>query len=553
MIKQKILFIAFLIFYFVILVKLFFLQVINPYNSSNDLYLQTNKILPERGKIYDVNGLPLAVNNTSYLLYLEPKQIEDKSYLISKLDTLLGMDEASLEAKIDPAKNWVAVQGNISSDLKQKILDLGLKGLGFQDEYQRYYPESSLAAHLLGFVGKDEKGNNVGYFGVEGFFDQDLTGLPGVLKSDRDILGRPILIGTQQKLDPENGRDLYLNLDKSVQDIVKKKLAAALDTYKAKDGCVIVVNPMTMEIIALSCLPDFDVEHYYRFTEDYFKDPAISNLYEPGSIFKPLIMAAALQEKKVKPDDIYDETGPVNVYNYTIRTWDNKYEGKITMTRILEKSSNVGMVYVGQKLGNNKLYAYLNKYGFGQLTNIDLQGEVSGYLKPESDWYPIDFATVTFGQGIAVTPIQMVRAFSAIVNGGKLLQPIVVHKIVSADKDKVIAPKLVRQIISRETSDTIKKMLVSTVDNGEVKWAKPKGYTIGGKTGTAQIPIQGKYDPEKTLASFMGFAPANNPKFLALVFLREPQTSPWGSETAAPLFFDIAKELLVYYNIAPDQ
>ncbi len=552
MTKQKLLFAIFFILYLAIIVKLFYLQVINPFSSTDIAYLKTHKILPERGNIYDTNGQTLAVNTSSYLLYAEPKKIEDKNELVRKLDSVLLVGESTISARVDLAKDWVSIKDGINKEQKQKILQLGLKGLGFEDKFQRYYPEGSLAAHLLGFVGKTSSGDDLGYFGIEGFYNKDLVGLPGIVKSDRDLLGKPILIGTQQKLDSENGRDIYLNIDKSVQEIAKQKLKNGLETYKAKEGCVLVTNPQTMAMLAVTCLPDFDIDKYYQFTEDFFKNPAISNVYEPGSIFKPLVMAAAIEEKSIKPDDFYDETGPVEKSGYTIRTWNNKYEGKISMTRILEKSSNVGMVYIGERLGDKKLYSYLNKFGFGKTTGIDLQGETSGYLKPKPDWYPIDFSTVTFGQGIAVTPIQMLRAFSALVNGGKLLKPEVVKKVVSGDNEREIDAKVESRVISERTSEIIKKMLWSTVENGEVKWAKPKGYQVGGKTGTAQIPIEGHYDPSKTVASFIGFAPVDNPKFLALVILREPQTSPWGSETAAPLFFEIAKELLVYYNISPN-
>ncbi|MEK7166174.1 MAG: penicillin-binding transpeptidase domain-containing protein, partial [Patescibacteria group bacterium] len=215
------------------------------------------------------------------------------------------------------------------------------------------------------------------------------------------------------------------------------------------------------------------------------------------------------------------------------------------------KASNVGMGHIGSKLGEKNLVSALQKYGFGQRTGIDLEGETAGYLKPEGQWYPIDYATATFGQGIAVSPIQMLTAFSSIINGGELLTPHMVKELVYGDRSKKVEKKVVRRTISPETSEIIKKMLVSTVEHGEYKWAKPKGYKIGGKTGTAQIAVQGKYDASKTIASFIGFAPADKPKFIALVVLKEPGTSIYGSETAAPLFFEIAKELLVYYNIAP--
>lgn len=553
MIRVKFLFLLFFFIFIAIAVKLFYLQLFRPASSLLDNYLKTQKIVPERGNILDHNGNPLVMNQNSYLLYFEPKKIKDPKDVSEKLSGLLQIPEASIEAKIDSSKEWISLKSGIEEDTKKAIDNLHLDGVGFQYEMKRYYPEASLSAHLVGFVGKNSSGDNIGYFGLEGYYDKDLTGLPGFLETERDLIGRPIFIGTQERLNSENGRDLQLSVDKTVQAIMKRRLQEGLDSYKAKQGCVITADPNTMQILGLVCLPDYDNSQYYQFSESFFKNSAISEVYEPGSIFKPLIMAAAIEEKKVKPDDFYQEDGPVQVSGYNIQTWDNKYEGKITMTRILEKSSNVGMVYVGEKLGNDKIYSYLQKYGFGETTGIDLQGETSGYLKPQNSWYPIDYATVTFGQGIAVTPIQMIRAFAALINGGKLLRPTVVEKIIASDNTKEIKPKIDRTVISKKTSEIIKKMLVSTVENGEVKWARPKGYTVGGKTGTAQVPIQGKYDASKTIASFIGFLPAENPKFITLVMLREPQTSPWGSETAAPIFFDIAKELIVYYNITPDQ
>lgn len=552
MTKVRFIFLLFILCFFLVIVKLFYIQVINPYSNNFD-YLKTNKILAERGIILDRNRQSLAINQLSYLLYIEPKKIEDKKYFIRKVSEILKVDEASIEAKLDESKYWIKIKSGLNKETKNKITDLKLKGINFEEESVRYYPEASLAAHLLGFVGKKSDGEAIGYFGVEGFYDKDLVGLPGLLKSERDLVDRPIFFGTQEKIDPENGRDLILTIDKSIQDIIKKKLILGLERYKAKEGCVISANPYTLEIIGLVCLPDFDQDNYYFFSEDYFKNPAISDLYEPGSIFKPLIMAEAIEKKSIKPDDFYDEDGPVKFGEYTIRTWNDKYEGKISMTRILEKSSNVGMVYIGEKLGQKKIYQLLKKVGLGQLTEIDLQGEAPGFLKDESQWYPIDYATVTFGQGIALTPIQMIRAFSSVINGGLLMKPHVVAKIISNDKEKEIKSEAISNVFSQRTSEILKKMLESTVENGEFKWVKPNGYRIGGKTGTAQIPIKGHYDPSKTIASFIGFFPVNNPKIITLVILKEPKTSPWGSETAAPLFFDIAKDLIVYYNIAPEQ
>ncbi|MFA5769989.1 MAG: penicillin-binding protein 2 [Patescibacteria group bacterium] len=550
--KIKFIFLLFIAFYLAIIVRLFFLQVI--YSPANKgAYLKTNKLYPIRGRIYDQKNQSLVLNQNSYQLYIEPKKVDDKDKLLHLLSESLEVEEASISAKLDMSKYWVAIAGGLTQEQKDKIDKLNLKGTGFDYQTKRFYPEASLSAHVIGFLGKNDQAEDVGHLGLEGFYDRDLRGLPGFVETERDILGRPILIGIQQRVEAENGRDLILTIDKNVQEISKKRLLEGLDKYQAKKGCVITADPKTMAILALVCLPDYDLEKYYLFNENFYKNLAISDLYEPGSVFKPLIVAAALEEKKIKPNDTYNETGQVAVGEYNIKTWNDKYEGKISITRILEKSSNVGMVYIGEKLGNKNIYNYLKKYGFGQNTGIDLEGESSGYLKPANNWYSIDYSTVTFGQGIAITPIQMIRAFASIINGGYLMKPYLVQKIVSDNKVTEIKPKIERRILSQMTSDIIKKMLVSTVENAEAKWDRPKGFAIGGKTGTAQVPIKGIYDASKTIASFIGFAPAAEPKFLTFVVLYEPKSSQWGSETAAPLFFEIAKDLIVYYGISPSQ
>lgn len=546
--RLRILYYFFFLLIAVIVVKLFIIQILASEHYISNNYLQTQKIMPARGEIYDRNNQPLALNKTTYQLFVEPKKVSDKEKLIYSIDKVLHIGEATLEAKIDMSKVWIPITANLTKEQRDNLQKLNLKGIGFDEQSSRFYPESSMSAHLLGFVGKTEDGEDTGYFGLEGFYEKDLAGLPGVLKTERDLLGNPIVIGVQEKLNGDNGRNLILTVDKNVQRIVKTHLKEGVDKYGAKDGCVIVANPDTMEILALSCLPDFDPSSYFKFSDNVFTDSAISTLYEPGSIFKPLVMAAAINERVLKPDDTMNETGPVKIGEYEIQTWDNTYEGKVTMTRILEKSSNVGMVYVGEKLGQKKELEYLDKYGFGQTTGIDLQGEVSGQLRNE--WYPIDYATATFGQGIAVTPIQMIRAFSAVINGGHLMRPYIVKAVISSNGDKnEIKPQEADRVIDDRTSNLLRKMLQSTFEHGEIEFDIPKGYKIGGKTGTAQIPIAGHYDPSKTIASYVGFAPVDKPKFIVLISLKEPKTSIYGSETAEPIFVEIAKDLLVYYNI----
>jgi len=555
--KLRLVYLLFLIFIFAIIIKLFYLQIINPIHPHSTNYLQTKKLLPERGKIFDRNHGILADNQIIYSLIIDPFQIISegkKEALINFLSEKLSLERASIEASLNPRSRWYQVK-KIDSTQKKFLEKYQEFKFIFEEEQKRFYPEASLAAHLVGFVGKNYEGENIGYFGIEGYYNKDLTGLPGFLKSERNLLNFPIFLGNQEIISPQNGRNLYLTIDIAVQKIIKEELKKGIERYKAKSGCVIVADPNNLEILGLSCLPDFDPNLYYQYKEEIFKNPAISDLFEPGSIFKPLVVAAALEEKKIKPNDLVDESAPYQIGEFQIKTWDNKYEGKISITRVLERSSNVGMVKIGEKLGKTNLYRYLKKFGFDEATGIDLQGEVKSSLKPFSLWYSIDFATVTFGQGIAVTPIQMITAFSSLINGGKLFRPQVVKKIEDKNGDFLIKPKLKRQVISSKTSEIIKKMLYLTVENAEVKWEKikPTGYKIGGKTGTAQVPIAGHYDPNKTIASFIGFFPVEKPKVIILVTLREPTTSSWGSETAAPIFFSIAKQLLIYYNITPGE
>jgi len=551
--RLQILFILFGLAIFSIVGKLFYIQAFTSDTYSTNNYLQTQRIEPTRGNIFDRNNEPIVTNQASYLLYAEPQNIDSPNDVIEELDRILHIGEATLEAKLDTKKLWVPITGDVDEKTKKKIEKQAIKGLGFNESSKRFYPEASIAAHLAGFVGKDEDGDNIGYFGIEGYYNKDLEGLPGILKTERDVIGRPIVIGTQDRLKGENGRDLILTIDKSSQAIAKRRLQEGLERYRAQSGCITIMEPYSGEILAMTCLPDFDPTEYYEFSEAFFRNPVISDVFEPGSIFKPFVVSAALEEGKIAPDDTYNESGPIQSGKYFIRTWDNKYNGEISISEILQKSSNVGMVYIGSKLGNDNILKYLNDFGFGAKTNVDLQGEVTSRIKDKSLWYPIEYSTIAFGQGIAVTQMQILTAFAALVNDGWMVRPHVVKEMISENGNReAVSPKKEKRVLSEKTSRIIKKMLYETVQHGEAKWKIPEGYKIGGKTGTAQIPVQGAYDPSKTNASFVGFAPIDKPKFIVLVTLHQPEASPWASETAAPLFFRLAKDLLVQYNIAPE-
>lgn len=554
MLKLKFLLLVFAVFFIAIITKLFFLQILNQKGYEAD-YLTTTKIYPERGKMYDRNKLPIVVNQVQYLLFAEPALIKEKDAVVDKIDDVLKIGEATIEARLDMSKKWVAIQRGVTKDQKEKLEKVIPVGIGFDNTSVRYYPEASLSAHLVGFVGKNEIGDDVGNYGLEGFYDQELVGLPGVLKSERDLFGNPIFIGTQERLESQPGSDLILTIDKTVQNIVKEKLKEGIERSSAKNGCAIAVDPNTMEVLAASCLPDFDPSNYADYPGDVFKNQLIADTYEPGSTFKPIVMAAALEEGAVKTNTTMNEESSIRIGEYTITNFDKSSEGKINMTRVMEKSSNIGMVFIQEKLGRDKFYYYLKNYGFGEPTGIDLQGEATGTLRSQTDWYPIDYATAAFGQGIGITRLQLIRAFAAVINGGKLMKPYIVKEVISGDKRKVREPRMERRVLSEKTSEQMRKMLVSVVEYNKenISWNTPVGYKIGGKTGTAQVAIAGHYDASKTVASFIGFAPADKPKFLILVVLQEPELSGFGSTTAAPIFWEITNQLLSYYNIVPTE
>lgn len=552
--KLKFIFLCFIGGYILVLISLFRIQFMSTNFAQDADYIKRSVIPAKRGVIYDVNGEILAGSAVSYDISIDPQFFKPAEKDLEKISGLLDVDVASLEAKLKTGSTrWAPLAQDVPQEKHLALKAVGYTGIYADQRLKRVYPEASLAGTLTGFVGKNSVGNQIGYYGVEGYYESELKGLEGYYVGERDLSYRPIFFGTQDRLDSQDGRDVYLTIDKSVQQIVKKIALKGMELHKPKELCIIVVDPMRMAVLGLSCLPDYDPKEYGLFPEGSYRNSVISDLYEPGSTFKPLVVATAIDVEAISPTEILPEKGPVSIGEYDIRTWNNKYNGSLSVADVLAKSSNVGMVEIGKRLEDDRVYSLVNTYGLGEKTGIDLQGEVTGYVKTRDEWYPIDYATTTFGQGLAITPIQLVTAFASVINGGELLQPYVVSKMSDGVKESIHPKKkVVRQVISEKTSRVMRKMLEYTVEHAEYKWRKPVGYRFGGKTGTAQIPISGKYDASKTIASFIGFTPVDNPQFLALVILKEPSSSSWGSETAAPLFFDLAKELISYYNIEPE-
>jgi len=539
--------------YFLVISKLFYWQLVKAetlkeaqVNQSSD-QLTLSAI---RGDILTSDNFPLATNKISYLLYANPKVVTDKDKYAKLLAPIIDVEEASISAALSKNLFWVRLAQRLPSEKKQSVDGLKLDGLGFQVQTERYYPEASMAAQLVGFLGKDLNGADHGFFGLEGHYDAQMRGRDGRLYVVKDALGHPVVndIREEKKID---GRSIVLGLDRTIQYIADKRLKEGVMNYEAEGGSIIIMDTKTGMILGNSSVPNFDPQHYYDFEGSSFKNPIISNLYEPGSTFKVLVMSAALDLKKVTPNTkctICSSSIPVD--GYDIKTWNDKYYPNETMTEVIQHSDNTGMVFVGRMLGKDNLLSYINKFGIGEDTGVDLQGEVSGTLR--DTWSNVDLATATFGQGISVTPLQLITAVNTIADGGNLMKPYLVKQIITEEGKKIdIKPEVKRRVIKESTAKLMTWIMVNAVENGEAKWTKLPHYSIAGKTGTAQIPVAGHYDPHETIASFVGFFPAQDPRITMLVTVHRPKTSIYGAETAAPIFFKAAKDIINYLGIPP--
>ncbi len=474
-----------------------------------------------------------------------------------------------LKEKLNETDNeFVQLFEKLSPLQKKQIEDLKIEGLYFQLQYRRQYPESKLASQILGFVGKNEGGNEQGYFGLEGYYDRYLSGKQGYEIIEKDIEGKIIPFGLSKLNSATQGRDLVLTIKRELQYILERKLDEALLKYKCKNAMGVIIDPNSGAIWALANTPSYYPGYWtdmLRGETDVSKIEEFQNLitsatYEPGSVMKPITIAIGINEGLIKPDSIYDDTGPVVYSGYPVQTWNNKYHGKISMTQVLQLSNNTGAAYVGTKIGKEKLYNYFTKFNFGKVLKVDLQGEEQGIMRDISELRDIDIANMSFGQGISVTPLQMVTAFAAVINGGRVYRPYLVDQMLDPggySKVIQIQPMITNRIISEKTSTELRYMLEKVVTDGEFKWfVKQAGmneYSLGGKTGTAQIPFEGRYDPNKTNTTFVGFAPVQDPIFVMLVRISEPTTSTSSADTVVPLWMEIAKEMMPLLGIPPTQ
>ncbi len=569
----------------VLVVQLFNLQVLQfrSYKVLADLqHFRESPVPAKRGQIFSQDNSPLVSNKTSYLLFAEVNKVINTIKTAKKLADVLfdpnsyddlekkrGLGnlkkefEAGLKERIEnQGLVWVSLAKKLNEEKKHLLESYELSGLGFEEEFRRSYPEGNLASFVLGFVGSAESGVEKGYYGIEGFYDGDLKGKGGKVVEERSASGLPILSGDYKEIKAADGRDLVLTLNRSIQFLVEKRLKEGVEKYQAKSGTVIVMDPFTGAIMAMASYPDFDPGNWENFAKNYsedmkdrnliFRNPAISETYEPGSVMKALTISAGVDLGLITPQTEFDDNGPIIASGNTVNNWDKKHHGRQNIIQLLQKSNNIGAAFVGKKLGSERLREYFVRFGLGTQTGIDLAGEDTGVLKTLSQWRDIDLVTAAFGQGISTTPLQLVSAFTVIANGGVLYKPYIVSQIRDGIKTVPFKPVKARQVLSPDKAKIMIDLLTAAAEGGEGKFFVLKKYRVAGKTGTAQIPLEGQYDPDKTNTTFIGFLP-NNLKFVMLVRLKEPTTSVYAAETAVPLWMEITKDLTSFFAIPPDR
>lgn len=509
----------------------------------------------KRGEISDRNGVTLAYNVTTPTIMAIPVQIKDKASTARSLASIIDMSEENILKQISKKQSIVRLQPGgrkITMEKSQQIRDLALPGIVVAEDNKRYYPFEDLAAHILGFTGS----YNQGLAGLESKYESELSGMNGNVSYLSDAGGR-LMPGTSEKyVQPKDGLNLQLTIDKSIQSIIERELDDAMSRLQANSALSIAMNPKTGEILGLASRPGFEPGRYQDFdAATYNRNLPIWMTYEPGSTFKIITLAAALEEKKVdlKHDHFFDP-GYVKVGGATLRCWKKGGHGSQTFLQVVENSCNPGFVALGQRLGKEKLFDYIKNFGFGTKTGIDLAGESTGILFKLSQVGPVELATTAFGQGVSVTPIQQITAVSAAINGGKLYQPYVAKSWTNPDTGEIVAsnqPKLIRQVVSEEASKQVREALESVVANGTGGNAFIDGYRVGGKTGTAQKVINGRYSTSEHIVSFIGFAPADDPQIVVYTAVDNPQGIQFGGVVAAPIVKNILTDALEYMKVPP--
>ncbi|MFP4456163.1 MAG: penicillin-binding transpeptidase domain-containing protein [Clostridia bacterium] len=503
-------------------------------------------IQPRRGTILDSKKRVMALNINADTIAAIPPQIEDIEYTASVLSEILEMSEEAILSRLNTDSKQIYLKRMVSDEISRQIQELNLLGIITIKESKRFYPNGSLAAQVLGFSGIDK-----GWTGIEYKYDESLQGTRGVISFGEESNADEKVSYTK----PEDGQTLSLTIDLNIQSILEKHLKSAKSKYNAESAMAIAVDIKSGAILASSSIPSFDPNDYHDYSEVLWKNPLIEDAFEPGSTFKIITMAAALEESVLSTSDKYDCEGSIKVADKTIHCWDRQGHGLQNYYEIMQNSCNVGFIEIGKQLGASKLYDYIESFGFTGKTKVDLPSEASGIMFEKDRIGPVELATTSFGQGPAVTPIQQIMAIAAIGNNGEKMTPYVVENIKDNEGNTLYQhEKSSTKVISEETAILVREIMESVVTDGTGYRAYIEGYRIGGKTGTAQVALpQGGYDPNKFISSFIGLAPSNNPEVALFVAIKNPTTSPVnnisGGVIAAPLFGDIMKEVLRYLEV----
>lgn len=553
----------FALFLAAIVVRFFTLQALS-YSFYKELADNQHQLyetlVPVRGEISIQEGrsgktVPVVTNIQKDLVYAVPPEITDKTKTAAALAPVLQMTKADILGKIaSNDRKWVAIQKELPESTSIQVTNLKLPGIYLQPDTFRTYPEGTFASQVLGFLGftGDQR---VGQYGIEEYFNDQLTGKPGSLTQDNDLGGRWITGGLRKIVPAQDGVNISLTLDRAIQFKAEQILRDTVEKYQADDASMVILSPKTGAVLAMANYPTFDPNQFNTVTDQsVFRNRAVADAYEPGSVFKAFTMAAALDAGVITPDTTYEDTGSVTLNGFTIRNALNKVHGVQTMTQVLEQSINTGAIFAEQKVGNQQFADVVRKFGFGATTGIALPGEAAGNISNLSKSGDVYYATAAFGQGVTVTPLQLAAAYAAIANQGRLMKPYIVQSITDASgQTQVTQPQEVRQVISPQAANMLSAMLVSVVELGHGEHAQVPGYYMAGKTGTAQVArTDGRgYDPNTNIGTFIGFGPVDNPAFTIVVKVYNPRAAQFAETSAAPAFGQMAQFLVNYFQIPP--
>ena len=536
--------------------KLIVIQVVEATNLSKRAMSQRLKTIEvpfTRGLILDRQAEELAVSLDVEAVFATPYLIKNPEKAAFGLAPILEIEEKEVYEKLTKKTGFVYLARKVDKEKTEKIKDLKIEGIGFIKDSKRCYPFKELGAQVIGFVGIDNKGLNA----LEYYYNDVLSGEKGVLISEMDPWGRSIPEGDYQYDKEIDGNSIITTLDKDIQYKAEIELKKCVEEYSAKGGTVIVIDPEDASIYAMANYPTFDLNAFEETPKEDWRNRAVCDLYEPGSTMKAIIATMAIEEKIYSPDSVLHVPSSLKIGTAIIGEAHHRPEGDYTLSEIITKSYNVGAVLIGMKLGKERIYNYLKEFGFGEKTGIDFPGEAAGYLLHPDKWSKTTIANIPFGQGISVTPLQMIRALSVIANGGFLVEPHFVDRIIGNDAETINTKNNLesKKIISSQTSEQVRNMLEKAVRDGTGKGARIEGYKVAGKTGTAQKAKTGKpgYEEGKYIASFMGFVPVNEPKLAIIVIIDEPQGAYYGGVVAAPVFKEVAEFSLRHLKIPPEK